>query len=701
MDITYFLGNSAQDKEDSKNEGLPKYPKLLATKISGKKDKVNLLELTYLIQFIKTNGSLANISWFVDIINKINDDEISKLCASSFNKMLEYNIELSFNSDKVTNNFTESKMETMELTDDQKKAVGKMVEFMSDKNQKTFALYGLPGTGKSTVIVELLSFLLAEGYLKSVVFTAPTNKAVNIMKSKIRSNIKILAEKVIKTEYKNDSFNLEETLEDLGDHGIKIEFMTIHRLLNYKNEYDNDGSRIFTKGGKTCISKYEVVIIDECSMIPLQIVTHLFEDIRYTNQNIGENYKRCPKLLFSGDPAQLPSVSEKISAIFIKTPEQLSYDFFANTMLTVEQNTKFEYVRKFQAEGSVKRHQDLINDILRMQTITMREVVRNKIGNVVNLCYNIREWVENIRKLPEISAYKGKGVFLYQFNKTKKTETDWFKKFITMQKNNIDNHISNIILTWTNKQTNEYNITIRKVMFGNEKTLDKYEIGDILMLNDFYNFDETIVKGKDMKNRFYTSEQIKVVDKDILDKPCTEFIEQITKTMFNIKCSDTIIANYKKLIKSLNTKTNRQYKVWKLSVQRMAEVMIKNIIPEVYIIYVIHDDSNEILENDKLASFNLIKKFRKTLTEQCSDQISRVDKEIVRPLWKQWNKIFIDPYAKVNYGNSHSVHKSQGSSFYNVFVDCDDILNNKDMDEAKRCVYTALTRSSNEIHLLI
>jgi exodeoxyribonuclease V len=81
--------------------------------------------------------------------------------------------------------------------------------------------------------------------------------------------------------------------------------------------------------------------------------------------------------------------------------------------------------------------------------------------------------------------------------------------------------------------------------------------------------------------------------------------------------------------------------------------------------------------------------------------LKKIDNEIIRPLWRQWNKLFIDQFANVNYGNSHSVHKSQGSSFYNVFVDSDDILNNPNQEEAKRCIYTAFTRSSNELHILI
>ena len=35
-----------------------------------------------------------------------------------------------------------------------------------------------------------------------------------------------------------------------------------------------------------------------------------------------------------------------------------------------------------------------------------------------------------------------------------------------------------------------------------------------------------------------------------------------------------------------------------------------------------------------------------------------------------------------------------------VFVDAHDIFKNNNANEAKRCIYTALTRTSNELHIL-
>lgn len=725
MDITYFLQENTKSSKVSKiqqdkhknDQNIGHFVTYLNQFFKGyKNDKndnneiktINSLEYTFLVQFARLSGSIINTSWFIEIVNRLDEKEFTSVCKEAFN-IFNINNEsngsnkLSFNIEKIFNELIDSKKNIIDFTNDQKKAIYEVITYLSDHKRNTYAIFGFPGSGKSTIIVEIFDYLISSRLIHTVAFTAPTNKAVNIMKSKMRSNIKNLVELVTNKKYDKNNFDIEDAIDILHNNNIKIDFITIHRLLNYKNDFDNEGDRIFIRNGISSINNYEVIIIDECSMIPIQIVTHLFEDIRKCHADSGDHRdKLSPKIIFLGDRSQLNPISEDISSIFINKKEQLSYDNFSKTMLKVEKCIKFKHIMKTQAIGSVQRYNNLTNDIITMKHITLKEVVRNKIGNVINLCNNIREWVEGTIKAPTLNKFVGEGVYIYKHdNKLKKTETEWFKKFITLQKNNENLNISNIILTWTNKQTDDYNMTIRNIMFKDKKNIEKFEMGDILMLNDFYNFDETQVKGKDTKNRFYTSEQIKVMDKDIFIKDCNEFVEQISKIMIKMKNSDVILNKYKNLIKILNTKTTRKYTTWKLAVQRMSESLIKDTIPELYTIYVIHDQSNYVLELDKETSLNLIKKFRMTMIEQFKEHENKIDKEFVRGLWKQWNKIFVDPFAKVNYGNSHSVHKSQGSTFYNVFVDSDDILNNNNIDEAKRCIYTALTRASNEIHLLV
>jgi hypothetical protein len=337
----------------------------------------------------------------------------------------------------------------------------------------------------------------------------------------------------------------------------------------------------------------------------------------------------------------------------------------------------------------------LEKDLLNMKHFTLTEVVRSKLSNVVNLCYNIREWIDNIVKQPRIKDYIGKGVYVYKNTDPKnKTNNEWFKKY--MEYHQSSEHSSNIILAWTNRQCDIYNDSIRKIIFKDKSIINKYEVGDILILNDFYILDETKERNKkDNSNRFYTSEQIKITDLEIITKKCECFSDIMPK---QIKNMDKLEIKFKQYINKINSLSKREYKCWKIYVKKLQDLDIQE--DNTHQLYVIHDDSLKVLENDKLKILTEIKKLKWEL-EKNPDYSKTVEKYILKQLWKEWSKIYCEPFANVNIGCSISCHKSQSSTYYNVFVDADDILNNNNNDEAKRCIYTALTRASNEIHILI
>jgi ATP-dependent exoDNAse (exonuclease V) alpha subunit len=85
--------------------------------------------------------------------------------------------------------------------------------------------------------------------------------------------------------------------------------------------------------------------------------------------------------------------------------------------------------------------------------------------------------------------------------------------------------------------------------------------------------------------------------------------------------------------------------------------------------------------------------------QKCNYQLELEKK--INNLYKNWQNIIIDKFAQLNYGYSITVHKSQGSTFTNVFIDILDILSNNNTEETSKCLYTAITRSSNRLELLI
>ncbi len=668
-----------------------------------KEDKIDILKFNYLTEFIK-NPTIINLNYFIDFFNKELNLKDKQTVINTLPKFLELSNENIILNKNIYLNLINNK-DNITFSNNQIICLDKLINFTIDNNQNTFGLYGYAGTGKTTTLVEFVAYLLENKFIKSVALTAPTNKAVNIIKSKFRHHLKRLS------KLEQDYFGFDDLVDYLEKKGITINFITIHKLLNYKNDFDTEGDRIFMRNGKSSIDEYDLVIIDECSMIPYMIINNIFEDIRNIKNKSGDNLKKFPKVLFSGDICQLPPVNELKSIIFlnifkgIKLKEIVQY----SELIKYYENMEPKNKKKFKVEFTMENYNKLINnlesDLLEMKYFTLTEVVRSKLSNVVNLCYNIREWIDNIVKYPRIKDYLGNGVYIYKNTSKDKTQTEWFKKYMEYHESIKPEHSSNIILAWTNRQCDIYNNCIREIIFKEKKVINKYEINDILILNDFYVLDEIKEKynynkkEKDNSNRFYTSEQIKISDIEIVTKKCDQFSDILPKQLSKLKNIEKLENKFRQYINKINGNSKREYKCWKIYVKKLQDITSQNN-TETHNLLVIHEECSKNLENDSNKAIEEIRKLKKEL-EKLPEYSKTIEKYILKQLWKEWSKIFREPFANVNLGCSISCHKSQSSTYFNVFIDADDILNNNNVDEAKRCIYTAFTRASNEIHILI
>jgi len=72
-------------------------------------------------------------------------------------------------------------------------------------------------------------------------------------------------------------------------------------------------------------------------------------------------------------------------------------------------------------------------------------------------------------------------------------------------------------------------------------------------------------------------------------------------------------------------------------------------------------------------------------------------------LSKQWQPFYglKNYYADLRPPYSITAHKSQGSTFENVFVDLKDIYSNRNQGEADKCYYVAITRASRKVFVLV
>lgn len=198
-------------------------------------------------------------------------------------------------SDKVPANFTNhsgrasnNKDGVFRLNKDQEKAYQEIKEFLNDSNRTTHSLIGYAGSGKTTLINEVLK----EAPYNKVILSSPTNRANAIIRNKVKDGQKVV------TLHK--LLGLAPGMDmDLGKFDVR----------NLKFEINEDNESV--KEGNT------LIIIDEASMIN----DELFQFIQDILIEDGTNMN---KILFIGDSAQLKPVKQNTESLALNSTEGVS-----------------------------------------------------------------------------------------------------------------------------------------------------------------------------------------------------------------------------------------------------------------------------------------------------------------------------------------------------------------------------------------
>ncbi len=169
---------------------------------------------------------------------------------------------------------------------------------------------GGPGTGKTTTITKLLAILFKINPDISVALAAPTGKAA------ARLNESLIT----------GANNLKHLSNDIVEKFKELKAQTIHRLLGVKYE-----STEFVHNKENPL-KYDLIIIDESSMIDVAMMSKLLDSIQIKS-----------KLVLLGDKDQLSSI--EAGSIFgdlcksqAKINSFLNIDFeFFNNIITTEE----------------------------------------------------------------------------------------------------------------------------------------------------------------------------------------------------------------------------------------------------------------------------------------------------------------------------------------------------------------------------
>ncbi|MFA5207574.1 MAG: AAA family ATPase [Candidatus Paceibacterota bacterium] len=237
---------------------------------------------------------------------------------------------------------------------------------------------------------------------------------------------------------------------------------TLHGLLGLRPDVNldefNPNDPKFNPIAIPRISDYNWVIIDEASMINQELFNLVIEKTKDTRTNV----------LYMGDPAQIPPVGEKESAVF--------------TQGTHESHWLTKIERQNDTNPLAFVYDALRNNLNRLDGGFLRKSVMNELGEGVIFTVDKREF---------------RTAILDKFQSPEFREDSDFAK----------------VICWRNETVMASNMVIRKALFG-EKT-DIIEIGDLLMgyrsiMNDKQNYniiensaDYTVLEKSDLSENAY------------------------------------------------------------------------------------------------------------------------------------------------------------------------------------------------------
>lgn len=179
----------------------------------------------------------------------------------------------------------------MKWNPEQTSAIAGIVKFIQKPFKQTdltgwaIVINGFAGTGKTTLVQEAIRQASDLNPDLRVCVSAPTNKATGVLKH----------------------FGVEA--------GVEVDSGTIFSLLGLVLGSEGETRSCF-QGGEGNFDQYEVIVIDEASMVGTRLMDHIYD----------RAMKYGVKVVFMGDPNQLNPVRETASRVFnpVEVPDTYS-----------------------------------------------------------------------------------------------------------------------------------------------------------------------------------------------------------------------------------------------------------------------------------------------------------------------------------------------------------------------------------------
>lgn len=286
------------------------------------------------------------------------------------------------------------------LTGDQQRVLDQLLSWCTNPSDAHPAavLKGYAGTGKTFTLSLLVRKLIDKGLEVGV--TAPTHKAVKVLR---------------------------------GDPVERADYRTVHSMLALKEKYDMHTGRVYYDADmaskyKPPVADIDVMILDECSMLDNDLFNKLVPWI-----------KGGLKVVFSGDPIQIPPVNHPDCIPFLKAKEW------------------------------------------NMLELGLTDIIRQKEGNpILEFAGTIRQKYKTGYYQPRTSLVsKGEGVSVANRNE----EQELFRTHFCSEGFKLDTDYMKVI-AWRNATVDRYNGLVRDILHG--KGAARFVVGEKLIMASSY-----------------------------------------------------------------------------------------------------------------------------------------------------------------------------------------------------------------------
>ena len=540
-------------------------------------------------------------------------------------------------------------MQKFTLTKDQEHIFQKVKEFLQDDENPAITIKGSAGTGKTTLTKYIVDYIKDNGNME-IVALAPTHKARRVLSKKLNTN-----------------------------RIIEIPSLTIASILGKMKEHTYIGVHKYTNGNVKKMETYDCFILDEVSMVSDKDLDEIIEYICSNDK----------KLILIGDDCQISS------------PSQLVIQSKDSMTCYKSDSTAFDIVNMYE----------------------LHEIVRQCSNSpIISIATYLRDNLLEDLELNDILHNLG------VLNLSKEEVCISFKDLYEEFKKDYQSGLDTRIIAYTNSSVKSHNQYIRKILGYNSNLV----LGDILTGYSNVGFPTPVIEnGTDyiVKNIYDTQYHNikkfsnlvgKIVDLVDLDKTHT------SKNLFFINIQHSNNKLFMDELVYFAEKVNQRYSK-----------------KEDYKKYCFLKNNTIFLENvykyeGKVMTVKIFYELHPLLFSKVSDVInverkSIIQSELTKKLSQQYGEIvearlidnkpfadtelFADQYMVVEkdiyYGYSITAHKSQGSTYNNVYVDEHDFKKIKNRwnyklrmiedrtKEKNQLKYVSYTRASKKLKIII